>query len=208
MLTQFVRIRNEVLKESLDDHGSIPIDRGAQFFNKVKKRSVMLPKINLVTKIFLTRHRTFSVCRGHIDILLESISRASNRSDARLFHCTLGDEYLRIGSHISTNPAFETGVVQTEQKKAKSLSQQEKRAVKDQLWECSGEIPDDDQETKFSIKEMLHKKRKTDVTENYISSDFILGSTADVEWVWSTAKSIFQMLEAISNILFLRHFFS
>lgn len=57
MLNMFVRIREQLAKESLDERGSIPMDRGTPFFNKVKKNAVILSEINEVTKILQTRFR-------------------------------------------------------------------------------------------------------------------------------------------------------
>lgn len=79
------------------------------------------------------------------------------------------------------------------------LSQQEKRDVKDILKDRFGEFPNEEQETKLSMRKMLHKRSKTDANEKYIRSDFILGSAAEVELVWSTAKHILSDVRSKPN---------
>lgn len=103
MLTRFVHIRDELLKASLDDYGSIPIDTRAQFLNKIKKSSVMLSETNEVTKIIQTGYRTLSACRGDIDLLLEPIKRASSGSHERLFVTAVCVTTIFADSLISTN---------------------------------------------------------------------------------------------------------
>lgn len=98
-----------------------------------------------------------------------------------------------------------------QQNQANPLSKQEKRAVKDLIKGSSGELPNDEQETELSMKDMLRKRRKTDDNEKYICSDFIFESAAEVERVWITANYILSDVQSklkpliFEAILFLKY---
>ena len=112
------------------------------------------------------------------------------------------------------NPSFEFGVVKLQKGLHNELDENEKNAVccllkGNFLGELSPEA--EYQEAALGMKERLAKRRKNEVSnDQYVNCDFILGSAAEVERLWSIAKYVLtentrsmtpQMFEAL---MFLR----
>ena len=191
MLSRYVTIRDDLLTASRNKNASLQIDSSSNFFTKVKNSQRMLSEINIVTQLLQTEGRTLSACRGDIEILLKEIEKSVDKPDRKLYNCKLTDEYLAVNSHLSTNPLFETAVVKLQEGQANQLTRGEKRAVKMLLKASTKPTSDvDDDDNDSSIAQQLAKRRKFDDNEKYICSDFIIGSAAEVERIWSSAKHI------------------
>ena len=190
MLNRFVRIRDDLVSASNESEANIPIDKSPQFLKDVKRSSVMLADINAVTVQMQERYRTLSTCRAEIDKLFKRIRKAATKRESRLYNCKLGDDYLKIDSHVTTDPTFESGIVKLQRGRADDLTLLEKHAVKCLLKNddgCGGSSESDDDKP---MKDHLSKKRKIDENGKYMSAGFVLGSSAEVQRLWSTAKYV------------------
>ena len=165
MLTRYIRIREDLLKASRDENASITMDRSAQFLSKVSKSQAMLAEINAVTKQLQCRYRTLSDCRGDIKILQGKIEEAVEKPDRKMYGCKLGDDYLRPNSHLTTDPAFESGFVKLQEGEARNLTQSEKNAVKVLKKEIGSTAVESSSDDDAPMTEALQKRRKFDDNE-------------------------------------------
>ena len=188
MLTRFVDIRNELIQASSDNEGSIPINRSTAFSTKVKKSATILSEINTTTVNLQTRYYTLANCRDDIDFLMQNIEEAE--PDERLFNCSLGDSYLKVDTELSNNPDFESGVVKIQRRKADTMTGEEKRATSALLKPGIAVSTTASVRKGATMREKYNKRRKVDPNYKYMCTDFILGSAAAVERLWSSAKHI------------------
>lgn len=189
MMKRFVSIRPELIAASNDADGSIPIDSSPLFLSKVKTSAAMLDAINAVTTIMQTRCFTLAQCRHKIGLLQVEIREAEDDPDNPLHGCTLGNEYLKIRSHLSVNPVFEAAVLKLQNNNEEQLTRAEKAAVVS-LHKCESDTTAGNEEQKLTFKQKLAKRQKLEAPGKYICADFVLGSVAEVERVWSMAKFI------------------
>ncbi len=89
-------------------------------------------------------------------------------------------------------PDFENGVCKIQRGDHQSLTAEEIKACKVLLKECNTKDSVENGEENLSIAAMIStKKRKRECPEDgYIKCDFILGSAAEVERLWSKAKHL------------------
>eukprot|EP00171_Calliarthron_tuberculosum_P023317 IDg23317t1 len=187
MLRRFGRIHDELIVASQNEESDIPIDCSVQFANKTVKYCSMLKEINHVTKRLQTRAYTLASCRADLDTLIEVVSQAKNNPMSPFYGCRLGEKYISNTSSIVADKYFEMGVVKIQMGKSIELTGREKS-------------------TAFA------KKRKMENTgDEYVNCDFILGSIAEVERLWSVSKHILcvqrrgmtpQMFEALLFLKF------
>ena len=108
------------------------------------------------------------------------------------------------------NPNFESGVVKIQRKDFHLLSEDEKEAVgclllpnDDNIAAAAAAADEPDIDARFlspaslanatALKDSNKRKRMQSVTqENYINFDYILGSVAEVERLWSMARYVLQ----------------
>eukprot|EP00171_Calliarthron_tuberculosum_P002661 IDg2661t1 len=204
MLQRFERLRDELISASQDVNADIHIDDSAHFLRKVTKYRTILGEINVVTKVLQKENSVLAMCRDSLDCLIEAVEEQKNIPQARLYGCMLGKKY------IGQSTTFEKAVVKIQKGLKNELSASEKFAAKCLLVH---ETADEGESPKkiVSMQEMLTKRRKVQSLKiSYINCDFILGSVAIVERLWSCAHYIYsdyrrsmtpQLLEAL---LFLR----
>ncbi len=96
------------------------------------------------------------------------------------------------------NPVFESAVVQIQKGFEDELTTEQKAAVKCLLKSSvnAGQESEKEDVLALTMLERLAKLRKKEVHNNkYIKCDFIFGSVAEVEYLWSVAKTSSQRIE-------------
>ena len=102
-------------------------------------------------------------------------------------------EYSAPIASIVPKPTFEKAVVKIQSGLEEQLSAAEKDKVSMLRENVEESASQSDSSSTVTMAERLLKKRKTEVTRNqYTNCDFILGSVAEVERLWSISKYVFR----------------
>lgn len=193
MLERYLRLRDDLIEASGEPNADIQMDTTIRFKNKVVRYAAMLQEINAVTKYLQIQGRTLADCRDDIDLLIDSIAQENANRNSNLFNCRLGKKYIDPKSSIVHSAAFESGVVKLQRGLLSSLSDAEKEAVK-VLAMSQPASSSTDQLTNLrflTMREKLAKRRKlSERDESYNDCQFILGSAAHVERLWSVSKYV------------------
>ena len=151
----------------------------------------MLYSINVITLELQRNTSTVAECRDALDSLLEAVEEERNIRAAPLHGCKLDGKYARLSSTFVEYAAFEDGVTKIQNGETKKLSKVEKEAVKHLRRASNDEEIKHVATSSLSIHERLAKRRKLKgQLDEYVNRDFILGSVAEAERVWSVAKYI------------------
>ena len=194
VLKRFIEIREDLIKTADDENTSLEVNSSIGFLNKVKKHQKTLARIQIATKELQTQFHSLSSCRADLDLLLEDVSMYRNQIGHNLFQCKLGKKY--IGSHSGKlhNIDFENGVVKLQNDEAKDMSPSETEECSVlRLVDCDtdkGNLGDSDDVMTYQERRDLHKKKRRLDNHKYGNLDFILGSAAVVERLWSIADKL------------------
>ncbi len=171
----------------------------------------MLKEINDITKSLQSREQTLADCRHDLNVLIEAIEDEKQVTTSPFYGCRLGTKFIAANATIVKYPLFESGVVKIQKGKETDLNEGEKHAVRCLLKNHSSSTNTSEGSQPTSKTEEIAKRRKNNGDDNtYINCDFISGSVATVERLWSSANYVLashprrmtpQVLEAI---LFLR----
>lgn len=86
--------------------------------------------------------------------------------------------------------SFGSGAVQIPRNEAGSMTEEENQATKGLMKPTTESRESNDVATGASMREKYNKRPKIDANNKYMCADFILGSAAEVERVWSPAKYV------------------
>ena len=178
---------------SLQEVDNVLQQQAANYFGVIRR----------IHKILQYHLRLLYKCSDSVNDLFFAIEAGKPRPDSKLYHCKLGKSYFEL---TSTNRRihsgyFESAVIKIQmsqhENKQCNLTQREKQSVLHLLKE---EVNDEDENTEASDEEIdeieqAKKRRKTlqvgnNIESRYINLDFILGSVAEVERLWSMAYYI------------------
>ncbi|KAI0560856.1 Ribonuclease H-like protein [Gracilaria domingensis] len=194
MLKRFIRIREDLLDVHNSSEGDLVIDASVQLATRGQKCSKMLAEIDIVTKSLQTRGHTLAQCRDDLDILLETVMEQRNIRSSPLYQCKLENKYIAPDAAIVLDPIFESSVVKIQRGLQTELTEDKKESVQclkqpDTVSEVHAGIASGNVGTGIAAR--LTKKRKVVMKkEKYMNCDFILGSVAEVERLWSIAKNV------------------
>jgi len=191
MLARFLKIRSELIEASQHDDANITISSELAYGQKVSKFKEMLSEINIATKMLQKKDATLSECRYVLDTLIESVNEEKYKEGAKFYKSKLGQKYISPNANIVTDKHFEAGVVKIQRGQSHNLSLIEKNAVATLLKPSLATVVVEEETQENSFLQRYAKKAKTSCTDDeYINCDFILGSAAEVERLWSTCKYI------------------
>ncbi|CAB9515777.1 Inherit from NOG: AvrBs3 and PthA family of transcription activator-like effector proteins [Seminavis robusta] len=180
-------------------------------FQTVQKKSLMLKELNDVTKPMQRRHCNLLNCANPPKLLEEKIAdkKANNETEHPLYECTFERNRTMLHGPLATHVDFESAVVKVQKGEEATLLYGEKAAIKSALKTAVAlrgfgtEVDTDDeveeattttgspglykQALKAEAKRMAHREGPT---SKYINLDFVLGSAAEVERLWSLAKYV------------------
>jgi len=209
VLERFVRIREQLIQAADNESASaeIPIERSASFRDKAAKYGEQMKRINQYSVLLQEREKTLADC----DECLEDLDAliAEHNDPDKEGGALKGCNYRRVKSLITPSNSlcisahFESGVIKLQQKKVDALDTLEKHALRplermqsiDAVEEASANTNQAGRSP--TAKERLQKRKAARVhgilttdSNRYINVDFIRGSAAEVERLWSAAKRI------------------
>lgn len=203
MLERFCQIHVEIVQASNYGLGeTIPVDNTHGFKKRTKRYMKHLIKIDVVCKILQRRGVKLADCRDALDTLMHTITEAQDDRNAILYKCRLGDNYIHPTANICPDPHFESAVVKIQQGRIEDLTQDEVTAAARLRvgWEAEAPAAEAAEPQSPEAKTMAQKiakvaKKRLQASGGaggYINCDFILGSAAEVERLWSLAKHILE----------------
>ena len=168
---------------------------------KVDKATKWLEQVNIVTKYMQTRMITLAACRTALDTLADKINWYRAVPGHVFFGCPVVLKRSAPDSTaLSPDLAFEKAVIKIQRNAYHSLTDAEKLAVHPLLKTSVGEeepaaaaaaaLPGSPGLLE-SITQREHARASgLDEMSPYVNCDFICGSAAEVERLWSTARYI------------------
>ena len=191
MMERFLRIRDDLAAVAEDDNSDLQMNRTVQFKNKVTRYCAYMKQINYSTKYMQTRKVTLAQCRDSLNMLMQDVEEGRNDRDSAMYRCSLGTKYIAEDANILRDPDFESGVCKIQNGMTDLMTDEEKTACGKLLLGGEEDSSDSDREGEVSYEERLRKrKRQRDNPSGYMNCDFILGSAAEVERLWSVASHV------------------
>lgn len=188
-LKRFDTIRDALIEVSEAPDGNLSVNRSTRFASKVRRYARMLGEIDVVTRSLQTRGYTFAACRRDLDVLIESVRDDARTPGTALHLCRLGTKYIGIDAEIVPDKTFLSAVVKIQNGECNNLTPDEKATVSD-LRSSSSQVTNVLSQNS-SMEERLSKRRKiSSAAQEYVNCDFILGSVAEVERIWSISKHV------------------
>ncbi len=139
--------------------------------------------------------RPLKECQLMLDILIRKVQGDHGHQGTLFEKCNLGLKYLSPKNGLSTDTDFETGIAKIQSRSEKTMTQAEKRACrafhKDANLESDDEsdLTEDSGREDFFLREFEKAKRQktkeSSGQSDYIGCNFITGSAAVVESLWS-----------------------
>lgn len=125
-----VRIMDELLQVSNDEHGDLQMDKTMRFLGKSRNFGNMLGAINDITASLQTTAHSVSSCRHDFETLPEAIMQSRDKPKYPLYQRKLGNRYIYDASHLDTEPYFLLRGLETPERTVEELSDEEKEANK------------------------------------------------------------------------------
>ena len=197
MMEKYLRIRQQLITAAVDDDTNLDVDTSAAFKRKAEKILAVFQDINMVALSLQTRSYTLASCRRDLDELLTECSEGHTNQDSNWYQRKLPGTYILRNSAKLPDPHFVSGIIKIQNNQLLHLTPEEKTAcerVRNQGHE-EEEGDNTDIESLARRLKIRMKKRKAGVLESsrlspYINVNFICGSAAEVERLWSIAKYI------------------
>jgi len=191
MIARFTKIRSQLIEASQDDDADIPMPAHLAYGTTVSKYEDMLSEIQVATKLLQKKESTLSESRYILDSLMETVSEDRNKAGTKFYKCKLGKKYIAADSRIVSNKNFESAVIKIQRDQTELMTAAEKSASVSLRKPCTTQSSQVQEQSDSSFLERYTKKSKLNSNEDpYINCDFILGSAAEVERLWSTCKYI------------------
>ena len=196
MVIKYQRIRDHLITGSEMDDTNYEMDTSMGFRRKCEAVKQIFEDINMVAVSMQTKLYMLSQCRSDLNALLAEMDEGNISRASGWFGHKFDGTYITPDSSKLPDPSFVSGVVKIQENNQGLMSPEEKEACKDLLLE------EDEQNSSQSSQPSLAqrmiermKKRKAGVMENNLGSpfkncDFICGSAAEVERLWSIAKHV------------------
>ena len=203
MLKRFIEIRSEIIEASEHEDSEFYVNTSPIFAARTSRHYRMLREIDAVTKSLQIRGRTLAECRGDIDTLIEAVREEKSKPGSDLFGCKLETKYIGPNSRVTVAPIFESAVNKIQEGLTKQLTDEERKAVKTLEVASSMTFEDASTSSTSSMEQRLAKRRKLRSSAEYMDAKFLLGSSAEVERVFSAGKLVLsQNRKAMSPQLF------
>jgi hypothetical protein len=203
MVKKFVEMRDDLVKASEDIDANFEVDSTQSFLRSTKKLNDMLSQIMEVTVALQERLLTLAHCREMLGYLLQESQDMRNNANSSWHENQFFDQYIGPDSDKLTYPDFVKGVSKIQEGKVSTMSAAEQEACRVLVNEAvsrtganGGSATNEDTtmgESNVSRKiKALGEKRKASkisTTDSvYYNCNFILGSAAEVERLWSESQ--------------------
>jgi len=194
MFRRYDRIREKINHIATREKATLSIVQTNDLYTRADRFANMLQQVNQVTIELQNRKNTLSDCRFALDTLIESVELYKNNVSSPLYMCSLGTKYIDTEADISLNPVFESGVVKIQRNEFNLMTDAEKDACSKLILERSV-LPDanptaSDHGTSMYQRIQMKKRRRIETESTYRNCDFILGSVAEVERLWSVCNAL------------------
>lgn len=195
MLTRYNRIRDALIRVADSSESSLNMNRSSVFKSKALIYAKQFSEINVVTVELQKQGLSLSDARYILDDLNDAIRSGRDDISSPLYQCSLGTAYTSPSAPIVHSPHFESGVIKIQRQRISEMTEDEKEACK-MLRSVSSEISpsqfDNETNVQLSMAQRiaLGKRKRMEKTESYLNCDFILGSVAEIERLWSVARNI------------------
>jgi hypothetical protein len=194
MLARWLRLR-EPLMMSVSESGdsTLDMDDTVRFKNKVTKYTNQMKHINYCTKHLQTRKLTLGNCCEALQALTEQVEAERADAGADLYQCKLDDHYIGPNADILPDSDFECGVCKIQNGEVALMTDNEKEACLVLLLDAGEAVaqqPNEAAALTYAQRLGQRKRKRTNPAQEYRNCDFILGSAAEVERLWSIADNI------------------
>jgi hypothetical protein len=199
MLNRFCRIHEHIVSLSeipdLVDIDNFNTTQG--FKRRIESYTTYMQAINHVTILIQKQCLSLASCRNALDMLDSSVLEGINDPRSEFYKCKFESSRTSRESNLVPDPDFEEGVVKIQKGHVDQLTDAEKAAVSYLLKTgVDAQQGDENQNAppRVTFEERLHKEsqrnNKGGQTTGYKNTDFIFGSAAEVERMWSLMKNI------------------
>ena len=180
------------------EKNTIEADQSWLFQAWSQKLTRMFEDINMVAVSMQTKLYMLKLVCADCDALLKESKQGDSTRASAWFGSKLKGTHIGRNSTKLSHPNFITGVVKIQDNKHMTLTTEEQDACKALLVENENGRGGEYQNQPLSLADRMKdriKKRKAgvieaDLTSPYKNVDFICGSAAEVERLWSIAKYI------------------
>jgi len=152
----------------------------------------MLYDVLLATKTLQEKLIKLSDCREVLDCLIEVAKDGEDDPNSHWHESGFQDEYIASDSNKIHHPMFYNGVIKIQSGK-QQLTAEERAAVQCLLVE-GADLAATSSAKKLSVAEKLAarkaKKQRVSMFSEYVNIDFIIGSAAEAERLWSEARHV------------------
>ncbi len=206
MFERFIKLRDCLVEiADSEDSDGLFLDRSNRFLGQCIKYKAMLNEINVVTKHLQTDCITLQECRFALDDLNTQITVNRTNPTSVFYSCTFTNRKSGPESALSPDRHFELGVAKIQGGDWKMLTALQRNACKSLLKtsveavavaEYDSEDPTKPAATLSPVAMKDRLQRRLEQPDNscggcpYVNCDFIFGSSAKVERLWSRAVYI------------------
>jgi hypothetical protein len=163
------------------------------FMDKLQYHYKYMKNIRSCSETLQKPGRSLQDCQMMLDILIGKVQGGQGVRGSLFEKCNLNLTYLSPKNGLSTDADFETGIAKIQSGSERTMTQAEKRACKafrkDANLGDESDLTVDSDEEDFFLREFEKTKRqKTQESSrqsDYINCNFIVGSAAVVESLWS-----------------------
>ena len=198
MMRKYNRMRGDLITAHEDEDSSFTMNKTPAFKKRSEKINGTFTDINVVALSLQTRLYKLKCVRSDLDALLAESENGHTDPESCWYQRKLPGTYIKPGSGKLPDPHFVSGVIKLQNNQILQLTQDEKDSLSKVVTEEQGEGEEANEGDNVSFASRFKsrmKKRKAGVLEKsqaspYKNVDFICGSAAEVERLWSICKYI------------------
>ena len=198
MMGKYQRMRPNLIEAHDDEDTKFTMNKTAAFKKKAEKVNGCFVDVNVVMISLQIHFYKLKEVRADLDALLAESAGGHGNENSCWYKRKISGAYIQPGSSKLPAPHFVSGVIKIQNNEILQLTQDEKEACQKLVNQDQhqGEEGEEGEEASFVSRFKLRmKKRKAGVLETsksnpYKNVDFICGSAAEVERLWSICKYI------------------
>ena len=138
-----------------------------------------------------TRNLTLAKCHDSLNMLMQDLEDGCDNRNSKMFRCLLGTKYISKDADILKNVEFESGICHIQNGSTELMTENEKTACARLLLETDDDLSESSDNEEVPYEKRLRRRRwKRENPSGYLNRDFILGSAAEVERLWSIAMNV------------------
>ncbi len=193
MLRRYIKIRNSIIEADSCEDSTIEMNKSDCCIRQAEYYEKLLEYFDIATNEIQKRNATLHDCRCVTDSLIEIIDSKTDEPDSVLFNCKFKQTRRSLHGSLSPDSSFESGVAKIQSKGIGLMTDREKAACSRLKYSDLNESTmQEEQDVSSTFREAIFKKRRrfNKARHSYINCNFILGTTAEIERLWSVAKNI------------------